>query len=247
MHNGRAMTFHVLTTFPGMFSGFLGETMMKRGIEAGIVHVNLVNIREHATDKHKTTDDTPYGGGPGMVMKVEPIFNVLKALKKAPSSKHQISNERIVLLSPRGKQFTQQIAQEYAKLESLTLICGRYEGVDQRVADHLADEELSIGPYILSGGEVAAMAVMEAVARLVPGFLGNPESLREESFSAKGQRAEARENQRALWAKAQGLGPTEYPQFTKPADFHGWNVPDVLLSGDHAEIERWRKKHSRAV
>jgi len=221
------MTFHVLTIFPGMFSGFLGETMMKRGIEAGVVKVRLVDIRDYATDKHKTTDDTPYGGGPGMVMKVEPMYRALETLKAVKGQR----DSRVVLLSPRGKPFTQERAERYAKLESLTLICGRYEGVDQRVADHLADEELSIGPYVLSGGEVAAMVVIETVARLVPGFLGNPESLREESFAAADASASF----------------VEYPQYTKPAEFQGWKVPDVLLSGDHAEIERRRKKHSRAV
>lgn len=221
------MTFNILTIFPRMFEGFLGETMMKRGIEAGITRVRLVDIRDHATDKHQTTDDTPYGGGPGMVMKVEPIYRTLETLKTAKGQ----PDSRVVLLSPRGKQFTQQIAGEYAKLETLTLICGRYEGVDQRVADHLADEELSTGPYVLSGGEVAAMVVMEAVARLVPGFLGNPDSLREESFTAADQ--------------AQPFA--EYPQYTKPAEFHGWKVPDLLLSGDHAHIEAWRKKQSRQL
>lgn len=248
------MTFNVLTIFPGMFQGFLGETMMKRAIEAGVVGVNLVDIRDFATDKHRTTDDTPYGGGPGMVMRVEPIFNALQALKESgisklesgkrrPNSKFpvkargprgfsgQIPNSRIVLLSPRGRPFDQRAAEEYAKLEILTLICGRYEGVDQRVADHLADEELSIGPYVLSGGEVAAMVVMEAVARLVPGFLGNPESLKEESFG--------------LPATSYQLQVVEYPQYTKPEDFLGWKVPEVLLSGDHKKIADWRKKHAK--
>ena len=177
------MTFHVLTIFPVMFEGFLGETMMKRAIASGVVKVSVVNIRDYATDKHKTTDDTPYGGGPGMMMKVEPIYHALASLGRVQSPKFKVQSSRVVLLSPRGKQFTQRVAEAYATSETLTLICGRYEGVDQRVADHLADEELSIGPYVLSGGEVAAMVVVEAVARLVPGFLGNPESLKEESFT----------------------------------------------------------------
>ena len=228
------MIFNVLTIFPRMFDGFLGETMMKRGIESGAVTAKLVDIRDYATDKHKTTDDTPYGGGPGMVMKVEPIYRALEALGESGMRNKELGKRRTVLLSPRGKQFTQEIAQEYAKLDSLTLICGRYEGVDQRVADNLADEELSIGPYILSGGEIPAMVVIETVARLLPGFLGNPESLKEESFSpATGNR--------------QPVTDVEYPQYTKPADFHGWTVPDVLLSGDHAKIATWRKTQSRST
>ncbi len=226
------MTFNVLTIFPGMFSGFLGETMMKRGVEAKAVNVNLVDIRDHATDKHKTTDDTPYGGGAGMVMKIEPIYRALEALGQIRNPKSEIRNTRVALLSPRGRQFTQQLAEEYSKLESVTLICGRYEGVDHRVAEHLADEELSIGPYVLSGGEVAAMVVMEAVSRLIPGFLGNPESLKEESFSPTSYNLQA-------------TSLVEYPQYTKPDDFMGWKVPDVLLSGDHGKIAAWRKRHAR--
>lgn len=222
------MTFNVLTIFPGMFSGFLGETMMKRGIASNTVKVNLIDIREHATDKHKTTDDTPYGGGAGMVMKIEPIYHALESLQL----QRERDRSRIVVLSPKGKQFTQQIAEAYAKLDSLTLICGRYEGVDHRVAEHLADEELSIGPYVLSGGEVASMVVMETVSRLLPGFLGNPDSLKEETFSLTTQDSEP-------------TPPVEYPQYTKPDDFMGWKVPDVLLSGDHKKIAAWRTKHAR--
>lgn len=223
------MTFNVFALFPGMFDGFLRETMMKRAIEAGVVQANLVNIRDYATDKHKTTDDTPYGGGPGMVMKIEPIF---RALGGVGSRKLGVGTRRTVLLSPRGRKFTQQVAEEYAKLESLTLICGRYEGVDQRVADHLCDEELSIGPYVLSGGEVAVMVVMETVARLLPGFLGNPESLKEESFGP-------------VSSFQSPVSVVEYPQYTKPEDFMGWKVPRVLLSGHHADIKKWRTLHGK--
>lgn len=227
------MTFSILTLFPGIFDGFLKETMMKRALEAGVVKVNFVNIRDYATDKHKTTDDTPYGGGPGMVMKVEPIFRALQALGGMGRGEQGMGTKRrTVLLAARGEQFDQRKAEKYARLEALTLICGRYEGVDQRVADHLCDEELSIGPYVLSGGEVAAMVVVEAVARLLPGFLGNPESLKEESFGPVSR----------LQSPVSSL---EYPQYTKPADFHGWNVPEVLLSGDHKKVAAWRKKQRR--
>lgn len=217
------MQFIILTLFPRLFDGFLKETMMRRALEAGVATVNLVNIRDYATDKHKTTDDTPYGGGPGMVMQVEPIFRALEALGQGRKEKGEKRKEQTVLLSARGKQFDQLGAKKYAKCNTLTLICGRYEGVDQRVADNLCDEELSIGPYVLSGGEVAAMVVIESVSRLLPGFLGNPESLKEESFAS--------------------TPFVEYPQYTKPEDFQGWKVPKVLLSGNHAEIKKWRKSH----
>ncbi len=218
------MTFHVLTVFPRIFDGFLNETLFKKAQEKKILRVNLVNIRDFAPDKHHTTDDTPYGGGPGMVMKIEPIYHALESLGDVRGGSRKSS--RRVLLSPRGKQFTERMAEKYSQLESLTLICGRYEGVDQRVGDSLADEELSIGPYVLSGGEVAAMVVMETVSRLVPGFLGNPESLKEESFSSPS---------------------LEYPQYTKPAEFLGWKVPKILLSGNHERIAAWRARHTRKM
>lgn len=257
------MTFNILTIFPGIFDGFVKETMVKRALAAGVVKVNLVNIRDHATDKHHTTDDTPYGGGPGMVMKVEPIYRALRALAGLEAtgsrqqatgrgSRHEVAGRRTVLLSARGKQLDQRVAEKYAKLDTLTLICGRYEGVDQRVADHLCDEEISIGPYVLSGGEVPAMVAMEAVARLVPGFLGNPESLKEESFALpEGSRQETVGSSRKRRAPtADSLLPTasvEYPQYTKPEDFLGWKVPTVLTSGNHAKIEEWRKRQTKKL
>lgn len=236
------MTFHVLTIFPGIFDSFLKETIVKRALDDRKLAVNLVDIRDFATDKHKTTDDTPYGGGPGMVMKVEPIYHALASLGRVQSSKSKVQSSRVVFLSPRGRQFEQKIAEEYATLESLTLICGRYEGVDQRVADHLCDEELSIGPYVLSGGEVAAMIVIEAVSRLLPGVLGNPESLKEESFSPQSSKLPPMPRLRRAGKARSSL---EYPQYTKPEDYMGWNVPKVLLSGNHKEIEQWRKKHMK--
>jgi tRNA (guanine37-N1)-methyltransferase len=271
------MTFNVLTLFPGIFDGFLSETILKKALEKKLLEVNLVNIRDFATDKHKTTDDTPYGGGPGMVMKIEPIFRALEALKMEASSqpaagearswrqpvasgqKHAsrrptgyarlATGSRTILLSPRGTPFTQKKAEQYAKLQSLTLICGRYEGVDQRVADHLADEELSIGPYVLSGGEVPAMVVIEAVSRLLPGVLGNPESLKEESFSAQKNRKQKTENSRprspVYSFPFTDFPSVEYPHYTKPETFNEWSVPDVLVSGNHAKIAEWRKKQTR--
>jgi len=209
------MKFDVLTIFPELFEPFITTSLVGKASEAGRLEFGVHNIRDFAEDKHKTVDDTPYGGGAGMVMKIEPIDKALQALKTQTAA-------RTVVLSARGEQFTQDKAQEYAQLDQLVLICGRYEGIDQRVADYLADEEISIGPYVLNGGEVAAMTVIEAVTRLVPGVLGNEESLREESYGAS-------------------LTEKEYPQYTKPAEFRGWKVPDVLLGGNHAAIKKWRK------
>jgi len=218
------MKINVLTIFPGLFESFLSETLIKRAIKSEKFEVNLIDIREYALDKHHTTDDTPYGGGPGMVMKVEPIFNALQKIKKGEGKK-------TVILSPRGRQFSQSVVEEYAKLEELTLICGRYEGVDQRVVDNLADEELSIGPYVMSGGEVPSMVVIEAVSRYLPGVLGNEESLKEETFSL---------NKVGNWKLEIG-NSQEYPQYTRPPEFNGWKVPEVLLSGNHEDIRKWRE------
>ena len=207
-----------------MFAPYLRVGVLGRAMKAGVLDVRVQNIRDYTDDRHKTVDDTPYGGGAGMVMKIEPIASALGSINdQFPMTNDQ--KRRTVVLSARGKQFTQAKAEEYAKLDSLTLICGRYEGIDQRVADYLADEELAIGPYVLAGGELAALVVVEVVARLLPGVLGNPESLEEESFSRR--------------------RTVEYPQYTKPEIYKGWRVPDVLLSGNHDEIRRWREQHSK--
>lgn len=229
------MRFDILTIFPEVFAPYLETSLLGKAREAGVLEVNTHDIREFATDKHKTVDDTPYGGGAGMVMKVEPIDLALNHVGfRAGSAKW-----RIIVLSARGEQFTQAKAQEYAQLDGLTLICGRYEGIDQRVADYLADEELSIGPYVLAGGEAAAMVVLEATARLVPGVLGNPESLKEESFSLSPRTASA--SSTAARGTGRSASLVEYPQYTKPEEYKGWPVPDVLLSGDHGKIDQWRE------
>lgn len=215
------MRFDVLTIFPEVFPAYLDASILGRVREAKLIETQIWNIRDFATDKHKTVDDTPYGGGPGMVMKVGPIDRMLRAIEE--NRKQKTENRRIVVLSARGEQFTQAKAAEYAQLDQLVLICGRYEGIDQRVADHLADEEVSIGPYVLAGGEIAALTVIEATARLLPGVLGNEESLLEESHSSTS---------------------AEYPQYTKPDDYNGWKVPEVLLSGNHGEIKKWRDGQS---
>jgi tRNA (guanine37-N1)-methyltransferase len=207
--------FDILTIFPEAVNGYLETSILGRAQREKYIETRTWDIRSFATDKHRTVDDTPYGGGAGMVMKIEPIDRALEAVKK------NTPNTKTVVLSARGEQFTQEKAAEYADLDQLILICGRYEGIDQRVVDHLADEELSVGPYVLAGGELAAMVVTEATARLIPGVLGNIESLREESHAVP--------------------GVIEAPQYTKPEAYKGWPVPPVLLSGNHEEIKKWRQ------
>lgn len=252
------MQFNVITLFPEVFEPYVTTSVIGRGKKSGALDINLVQLRDFATDKHHTVDDTPYGGGAGMVLKIEPIAKAIDSIK-TQNAKLKMQNSRTVVLSARGQQFTQAKAAEYAGLDSLTLICGRYEGIDQRVADHLADEELSIGPYVLAGGELAALVVLEAVGRLIPGVLGNPESLQEESF-ATNSNIESRNSKQIQNTNAQNTGPVsdfdirasnfpaqqvEYPQYTKPADYNGWTVPEVLLSGDHAAIEQWRRQQRK--
>ena len=229
------MKFHVLTIFPDMIMDYSTKSILKRGQEADAIRIEAVNIRDFATDKHSTVDDTPYGGGAGMVMKPEPIFAALKSIDAIPFAKDTglqkvkkiftgglARKKRTVVLSPRGRQFDQRIAEEWSKLDELTLICGRYEGIDQRVIDNMIDEEISVGPYVLAGGELGALTIVEAVSRLVPGVLGNADSLKDETNNIGVE--------------------SEYDHYTKPSDFKGWKVPDVLLSGDHKRIEEWRKK-----
>jgi tRNA (guanine37-N1)-methyltransferase len=205
----------ILTLFPGMFVGPIDESIVKRARDAGTLDVRVIDIREFATDRHRTVDDTPYGGGPGMVMKPGPLFAAVEAVRGRDS--------RVVLLSPQGPVFKQEVAAELSKLSHLVLVCGHYEGVDERVREHLVDDELSIGDYVLTGGEIAALVVVDAVTRLLPGALGAEESTIEESHNA---------------------GLLEYPHYTRPAEFRGWRVPDVLLSGNHAEIARWRRREA---
>ncbi|NCO04653.1 MAG: tRNA (guanosine(37)-N1)-methyltransferase TrmD [Candidatus Magasanikbacteria bacterium] len=228
------MKFNILTIFPDMITSYANESILQRGQEAQAITINPVNIRNFTEDKRKTIDDTPYGGGAGMLMKPEPIYKALKSIDAIPFAKvnglskvKKIFNgdirkkKRTILMSPRGRQFNQKIAEEWSRLDELTIVCGRYEGIDQRVVDHMIDEEISVGPYVLAGGELGALTITEAVSRLVPGVLGNPDSLKEETHT---------------------LDNAEYPQYTKPQSFMGWEVPSILLSGDHKKIEEWRKK-----
>ena len=212
------MRIDILTIFPGMFRGPFEESIVKRAVEKGIVQIFLHDIRDYASDKHRTVDDYPFGGGQGMLMKPEPLFAAVEDVQGQAAQRGPI-----VLLTPQGRLFDQKVAVELARHDRLVLICGHYEGVDARVHEHLATDEISIGDYVLSGGELAAMVVVDAVVRQIPGVLGSPLSSADDSF-------------------AEDL--LEYPQYTRPADFQGMNVPEVLLSGNHGEIALWRRQQS---
>jgi len=230
------LIFDIITIFPKIFDSFLKESFIKKAQEKGLIKINIHNLRDWAKDRHKTVDDRPFGGGLGMVVKLEPIFKAVSSLTKfkIQNSKFKITNKnsKIILFTPRGKKFNQQIAYKLSKLNQIIMICGRYEGVDERVAKYIADMELSIGDYDLMGGELPAMVVIETVARLIPGVLGKPQLLKERITKEKGF--------------------IEYPQYTRPEVFcpkrgKKWRVPKVLISGHHKKIEEWRKKHRKVI
>lgn len=210
------MRIDIITLFPFMFRGPFDESIIKRARKKGILEINLHNLREFTDDRHRTVDDVPYGGGAGMVMKPEPLFRVVEKIKEERSS-----SWKVILLSPQGRPFAQEKAKELAEEEGLIFICGHYEGVDERVREHLIDEELSLGDFVLTGGELAAMVIIDAIARMLPGVLGCKDSIREDSFY-----------QTLL----------DYPHYTRPTEFRGWKVPGVLISGNHQKIREWRKK-----
>lgn len=212
------MKIDILTLFPKMFEGVFNESILKRAQERALVQINLINFRDLSLDKHKKVDDYPYGGGAGMVLTPQPIFDAVESVVNESRA-----NPRILLMSPQGERFTQKKAEELAKEDHLVLICGHYEGFDERIREHLATDELSIGDYVLTGGELASMVIVDSVVRLIPGLLGNEKSRQDDSFST---------------------GLLEYPQYTRPYDFRGYQVPDVLLSGDHQKIEEWRRQES---
>ena len=212
------MRIDIVTLFPPMFDSVLSASLLGRGIESGVLEVNVVDLRPYGLGKHRSVDDEPYGGGAGMVMRPEPIFAAVEEIRKEKS--------HVVLLSPRGSLLRHAGVARLSEREHIILICGRYEGVDERVSEFLVDEELSIGDYVLAGGELAAMVVVESVSRFVPGVMGNRDSLESESHS-------------------QGL--LEYPQYTRPAEFRGHSVPEVLLSGHHGQVERWRREQSERL
>ena len=210
------MKVDVFSIFPEMITGYTKQSILGRAIESGLLEVSVHDLRLATTDKHRTIDDPPFGGGAGMVMMPEPVFNAVE----------EVDPQRpLILLGPSGRKFDQRLADELGSLEGFSLLCGRYEGVDERIGTDLCDDEISIGDFVLAGGELAALTVIETVARLKPGVLGNESSAKEESFSE---------------------GLLEYPQFTRPSSFRGLEVPEILLSGDHAKIERWRKAASIA-
>ncbi|MFH0969564.1 MAG: tRNA (guanosine(37)-N1)-methyltransferase TrmD [Patescibacteria group bacterium] len=224
--------FNIITIFPHIFESYFGESIIKRALQKKFININIINLRDFTNDKHKTVDDTPYGGGAGMILKIQPIFDCIEFLKlKIKSEKLKV---RTVLFSAKGKKYTQKDAIRLSKYDNLILICGRYEGVDERVAKYIADEEISIGDYVLSGGEIPAMVLVDSIARLIPGVLGNPDSLKEESFN-KIQNTKYKIPDTIL----------EYPQYTRPENFKGWKVPEVLLSGNHKKIEKWRENNAK--
>jgi len=222
------MQFDVFTLLPEVFPAYLESSILKRASQKGLIDVRVHNIRTYAKDKHHTTDDTPYGGGGGMVMKPEPVFDAVESVlasdtNPSTSSVIGIRGIPVILLTPQGRVFDQRIAEELSQHEHIALLCGRYEGVDERIREHLVSDEISVGDYVLTGGELPAMLVIDAVARLIPGVLGDPTGAEDDSHS---------------------MGLLEYPQYTKPAEFKGWKVPDILLSGDHAKIEMWRREQA---
>jgi tRNA (guanine37-N1)-methyltransferase len=208
------LRFDIITIFPDIFRGVFEFGIIRRAVEAGLIEIIVHDLRDYTHDRHRQTDDRPFGGGAGMVMKPEPLFRAVEALIS------EQDDARIILLSPQGRLFDQRVAEQLSKPGRLVLICGRYEGVDERVVEHLVTDEISIGDYVLSGGEIPAMVLVDAVTRLLPGALGCEQSAERESFSA---------------------GLLDYPHYTRPAEYRGMRVPDVLLGGNHAEIEKWRR------
>src|SRR5579859_2587605 len=235
------MKADIVTIFPDFFRGPLDHGITRRASEMGLVNIEVHDLRKFTHDRHRTVDDRPFGGGEGMVLKPEPIFDCLEPLGLASRERRLSGNvkESVIVLSAQGERFTQNVAAELSALDRLVLICGRYEGVDERVSDHLADRELSIGDYVLSGGELAAAVVIEAVTRLLPGAVGNEASTRQESFTKHVQTAIG-----AADSTCGSGGLLDYPHYTRPADFRGMTVPEVLLNGDHQEIRRWRRQQA---
>ena len=217
------MQIDILTLFPGMFQGPFSTSIIQRAIDRELIRINIHNIRDYTHDKHRTVDDYPYGGGAGMVLKPEPIFEAVAELQSALPTEQEAEELPIILLTPQGRLLSQQVALELSKYNNLALICGHYEGIDERVREHLVTDEVSIGDYILSGGELAAMVVVDAVARLLPGVLGSEASPLDDSHAT---------------------GLLEYPQYTRPPVYRDWSVPEVLLSGNHAQIAEWRREQA---
>jgi tRNA (guanine37-N1)-methyltransferase len=254
------MRFDLITIFPEFFGGPLDYGIVRRAREAKLIETHIHDLRDFTHDRHRTVDDRPFGGGEGMVMKPEPLFEAVESLLGENSAAAPPAETAIVLLSAAGKMFTQEMARRFAKLQRIVLICGRYEGVDERVAEHLATDEISIGDFVLSGGELPATMVLDAVTRLIPGALGNEDSVVNESFSSEeneNHAPQARADGQATSLQGQSRtqpfrdevreinrGILDYPHYTRPPNFRGWDVPEVLLGGNHEEIRRWRRKRA---
>jgi len=219
------MQFEVFTLLPEVFPPYLESSILLRARQRGLIDVRIHNIRDYTHDRHHVTDDTPYGGGGGMVMKPEPVFEAVESVLGFSSAHAQPPPIPVILLTPQGRVFTQRVAEELSRQERIALLCGRYEGVDERIREYLVTDEISIGDYVLTGGELPALMVIDAVSRLLPGVLGDPTGAEDDSHS---------------------MGLLEYPHYTRPPEFRGWKVPDVLLSGDHAKIEKWRREQALA-
>jgi len=217
------MRFDIFTILPEVFTPYLESSILQRARQRELVDIRIHNIRDYTHDKHHTTDDTPYGGGGGMVMKPEPIFEAMESVLGPLPASRQLTPVPVILLTPQGRVFTQRVAEELTRYERIALICGRYEGVDERIRDHLVTDEISIGDYVLTGGELPALVIVDALSRLIPGVLGDPDGAQDDSHS---------------------MGLLEYPHYTRPPVFRGWSVPEVLLSGDHGKIERWRREQA---
>ncbi|HQX00844.1 MAG TPA: tRNA (guanosine(37)-N1)-methyltransferase TrmD, partial [Anaerolineales bacterium] len=220
------MQFEVFTLLPEVFPSYLETSIIKRARERDLINVRVHNIRDYTHDKHHTTDDTPYGGGGGMVMKPEPVFEAIETvlgLNPDPTQPEPASNIPIILLTPQGRVFNQSIAQELSAHPHIILLCGRYEGIDERIREHLVTDEISIGDYVLTGGELPALILIDAIARLLPDVLGDPTGAQDDSHA---------------------MGLLEYPHYTRPPEFRGWKTPDILLSGDHAKIDKWRREQA---
>jgi tRNA (guanine37-N1)-methyltransferase len=217
------MQFEVFTLLPDVFLPYLESSILQRARQRGLIEVRLHNIRDYAHDRHHTTDDTPYGGGGGMVMKPEPVFGAVESVLGFTADPSQPGPIPIILLTPQGRVFTQRVAEELSRHERIALLCGRYEGVDERIREHLVTDEISVGDYVLTGGELPALLLIDAVSRLIPGVLGDPTGAEDDSHS---------------------MGLLEYPHYTRPPEFRGWKAPEVLLSGDHAKVEKWRREQA---
>lgn len=217
------MQFDVFTLLPEVFPPYLESSILLKARQRGLIDVRVHNIRDYTHDRHHVTDDTPYGGGGGMVMKPEPVFEAVESVLGPIADRTQPPTTPIILMTPQGRVFTQRVAEELSRVERIALLCGRYEGVDERIREHLVNDEISIGDYVLTGGELPALMIIDAVSRLIPGVLGDPTGAEDDSHS---------------------MGLLEYPHYTRPPEFRGWKVPDILLSGDHAKIDKWRREQA---